>query len=212
MLPDGYEVLDPSLNDIKYLLSPTFKPSLLYQLSTGLQSSVDLSKNPYLPGFVGLNNIKANDFMNVIIHSLSQVIPLRNYLVLNSPKFYADNLNENDPKSELLARFSLLMRKIWNPKMFKRQVSPHEFLQEVSNRSEKRFRLTEQGDPVEFLGWLLNTLHKDLGGTKKPKSSECPFVLFISCCVMYVNGFRLPKNLSELCRSCSRHHLLCVSR
>ena len=27
--------------------------------------------------------------------------------------------------------------------------------------------MTEQGDPVEFLGWLVNTLHRDLGGTKK---------------------------------------------
>jgi U4/U6.U5 tri-snRNP-associated protein 2 len=31
--------------------------------------------------------------------------------------------------------------------------------------------MTEQGDPVEFLGWLVNTLHRDLGGTKKRNSS-----------------------------------------
>lgn len=33
--------------------------------------------------------------------------------------------------------------------------------------------MTKQGDPVAFLGWLLNTLHKDLGGTKKSNSSGC---------------------------------------
>lgn len=31
--------------------------------------------------------------------------------------------------------------------------------------------MTEQGDPVEFLGWIVNTLHRDLGGTKKRNSS-----------------------------------------
>jgi ubiquitin C-terminal hydrolase len=34
--------------------------------------------------------------------------------------------------------------------------------------------LEQQGDPVEFLGWLLNRLHKDMGGTKKKKSSARP--------------------------------------
>ena len=28
------------------------------------------------------------------------------------------------------------------------------------------------GDPIDFLSWLMNTLHKALGGTKKADSSE----------------------------------------
>jgi hypothetical protein len=32
--------------------------------------------------------------------------------------------------------------------------------------------LEQQGDPVEFLGWLLNHLHKDMGGSKKKNSSK----------------------------------------
>jgi U4/U6.U5 tri-snRNP-associated protein 2 len=31
--------------------------------------------------------------------------------------------------------------------------------------------MVEQGDPIEFLGWILNTLHRDLGGGKKRDSS-----------------------------------------
>jgi U4/U6.U5 tri-snRNP-associated protein 2 len=31
--------------------------------------------------------------------------------------------------------------------------------------------LTEQSDPLAFLSWFLNTLHKDLGGTRKKDSS-----------------------------------------
>lgn len=67
--------------------------------------------------------------------------------------------------TELVQRFATLVRRIWNPHSFKAQVSPHEFLQEISRASNGRFKLTEQADPVEFLGWLLNRLHFDLAGS-----------------------------------------------
>lgn len=38
-------------------------------------------------------------------------------------------LKQLDDKSELVKRFSTLVRKIWNPSAFKGQVSPHELLQ-----------------------------------------------------------------------------------
>lgn len=38
--------------------------------------------------------------------------------------------------------------------------------------SAGKFKITEQGDPVEFLGWLLNKLHLDMGGTRKRNSSN----------------------------------------
>jgi U4/U6.U5 tri-snRNP-associated protein 2 len=119
--------------------------------------------------------------MNVVIQALLHVGPLRDYFIFHSqppPKasstittgaFDADN------RSELVKRFGLLARKVWNPKNFKSQVSPHEFLQEVSSASNKKFKITEQGDPLEFLSWLLNALHRDLGGTKKPNSSRLRF-------------------------------------
>ncbi|CAF5062290.1 unnamed protein product, partial [Rotaria magnacalcarata] len=34
-----------------------------------------------------------------------------------------------------------------------------------------RFQITQQGDPVEFLAWFLNSLHLTLNGTKKSNSS-----------------------------------------
>lgn len=42
------------------------------------------------------------------------------------------------------------------------QVSPHEFLQAVLMASNKRFRIDQLSDPVDFLSWLLNTLHAHL--------------------------------------------------
>lgn len=65
----------------------------------------------------------------------------------------------------------MLVRKVWNSRAFKGQVSPHEFLQEISNASQKRFRLNQQADPIDLLSWLLNTMHSGMGGTKKAGSS-----------------------------------------
>ena len=109
-----------------------------------------------------MNNIKDNDYFNVIVQALAHVLPLRNYFML-------EDLSQ---KPELVKRFSVLIRKIWNPRAFKSHVSPHELLQQISLQSSKRFTLLQQSDPVEFLSWFLNHLHLALGGSKtKPGSS-----------------------------------------
>lgn len=148
------------------MLSPSFNKTTVTNLSSPMhlqKPSYDLSSKPYIPGYIGLNNIKRNDYMNVIIHSLLHVAPLRDYLLLS---------NFRSKESELLKRFAGLAKKVWNPRLFKSQVSPHEFLQEVRRASSGKFSLEKQGDPAEFLGWLLNRLHKDLGGSKKRNSSK----------------------------------------
>jgi U4/U6.U5 tri-snRNP-associated protein 2 len=168
VLPDGYKVSDPSLTSILNVLNPRFTSSQIARLSHLPEVSYDLASSPYLPGYVGLNNIKANDYLNVIVHSLLHVPPLRDFLLNpNTPQ-----LQVEAKPTELVRRFSELAKKVWNPQLFKAQVSPHEFLQEVTLASAGRFKITEQGDPIEFMSWLLNKLHKDLGGSKKPNSSE----------------------------------------
>ncbi|KAB5592447.1 Spindle pole body protein [Ceratobasidium theobromae] len=185
VLPDGYRVSDPSLDDIKYVLSPHFSSAQIARLSTdpNPQTSYDLLSRPYIPGYIGLQNIKRNDYLSVITHSLLHVPPLRDFLlamdglgtVLKSVQ--APKLKQGIPTkpakspSELVRQFAGLAKKVWNPRLFKAQVSPHEFLQEVSRVSAGRFKITEQGDPIEFLGWLLNRVHADLGGTKKRGST-----------------------------------------
>jgi len=191
VLPDGYAVSDPSLEDIAFVLSPSFSPSDVAPLNTSahlLKPSYDLSSKPYTPGYIGLNNIKRNDHMNVIIHCLLHVRPLRDFLLLS--RF-------DGKQPELVKRFAALAKKLWNPRLFKSQVSPHEFLQEVGRASGGKFRLETQGDPVEFLRWLLNDLHRDLGGTKK-KNSSWSLVLWSVYALM--NSVFL-----------NRHHLLHLS-
>ncbi|GAA93619.1 uncharacterized protein L969DRAFT_83640 [Mixia osmundae IAM 14324] len=192
VLPDNYQVHDPSLNDIRYLLQPVFTTSVLTRLDNALLPSYDLAGRAYLPGFVGLNNIKANSHMNVVLQALMHVVPLRDYFILNSQPAAQGQIStvppardspmppstdpgpsvfERDQRSELVQRFGTLCRKVWNPKMFKAQVSPHDFLQEVTLASGGKFSTTEPGDPLEFLSWLLNSLHRDLGGSRKRSSS-----------------------------------------
>lgn len=178
VLPEGYEVKSKSLEDIKYVSDPRYTkaevmsldrpPSQTHTTGTGRAATAPtkswtLSGKQYTPGFVGMNNIKENDYLNVIVQALSHVPPLRNYFLLED--FSAKT-------SELVKRNAILFRKIWNPRAFKAHVSPHELLQEIALRSNKRFTLTNQSDPVEFLSWFLNNLHLGLGGSKtKPGSS-----------------------------------------
>ncbi|XP_024524552.1 U4/U6.U5 tri-snRNP-associated protein 2-like [Selaginella moellendorffii] len=50
-------------------------------------------------------------------------------------------------------------------------VSPHEFIQAVAVSSKNRFGIGKPSDPVQFCFWLLDALHRDLGGTEIPNSS-----------------------------------------
>ncbi|WJX11848.1 hypothetical protein P8452_02411 [Trifolium repens] len=161
-LPDGYEINDPSLDDIRHVLNPRFTAKDVEQLDKNKQWSRALDGSSYLPGMVGLNNIKETDFVNVTIQSLMRVTPLRNFFLI--PEHY------QHCKSPLVHRFGELTRKIWHARNFKGQVSPHEFLQAVMKASKKRFRIGAQSDPVEFVSWLLNTLHADLKTSKKNMS------------------------------------------
>ncbi|VVA17155.1 PREDICTED: U4/U6 U5 tri-snRNP-associated [Prunus dulcis] len=128
-LPDGYEISDPSLDDIRHVLNPRFTEEQVEQIDKNKQWSRALDGSDYLPG-----------------------------------------MNYQHCKSPLVHRFGELTRKIWHARNFKGQVSPHEFLQAVMKASKKQFRIGEQSDPVEFMSWLLNTLHADLRTSKKDSS------------------------------------------
>jgi len=111
-----------------------------------------------LPGIVGLNNIKANDYANAVLQALINVRDIRNYF-LREENYASIKVAPGDIMIGLVKRFGELVRKLWNPKNFKAHVSPHEMLQAVVKCSKKRFQITQQSDPIEFLSWILNSLH-----------------------------------------------------
>lgn len=77
-----------------------------------------LEGQEYMPGLVGLNNMKNNDYVNVAVQILARVVPIRNY--------FLDASNYSSSKSVLVKRFGELLRKIWNPRNFKGQVLPNQ--------------------------------------------------------------------------------------
>lgn len=163
VLPEGYEVQNKSLEDIKYVVDPRFSQDEVMKLDKVPVECTDLSNKRYRPGYIGMNNIKANDYLNVVVQTLAHIPPMRNFFLLHQ---FPSN------SAQLAVRLSTLVRKIWNPKAFRNHVSPHELIQEIALRSSKRFNLTQQSDPVDFLAWFLNQLHVGLGGSKtKPGSS-----------------------------------------
>jgi len=85
-----------------------------------------------------------------------------------------DPENSNEwQKSELAQRFGLIIRKIWYGKNYKDHVSPHEFLQEVAIRSDKKYKIGTLNNPLSFLAWFINTLHVDLGDNDETIINRC---------------------------------------
>lgn len=162
-LPDLYEVVDPSLSDIQYVLNPTFTPEAVKRLDEASIWAKSLDGKEYMPGLIGLNNMKANDYANVILQALIRISPLRD--------FFLRRENYAHVSTPLLERFGELVRKTWNSRAFKGHVSPHDFMQSVMAKSEKKFIIDTQADPVVFFSWLLNALHMDLTkGERKRRS------------------------------------------
>nr|CAJ20366.1 ubiquitin carboxyl-terminal hydrolase, putative [Toxoplasma gondii RH] len=152
-LPENYEVKDASLDDIIYNLHPTYTKEDVAQLSTRIIYGKALDGADYIPGCVGLNNLKRTDFCNAMIQSLCTVVPLRNWLLLLD----LSHVQNYDPVLQTLGE---LMRKIFNARNFKGIVSPHEFLQAVGVASKKKFRIGEQADPLQFFCWLMTRVHQ----------------------------------------------------
>lgn len=170
-LPDNYEVIDSSLDDIKYVLNPTFSATDIIHLDTPSDKYCrTIDGTLYLQGVVGLNNIKFNDYCNVVLQALIHVGPIRDFF-LREVNYAKIKRPPGDSIFGLVQRFGELMRKMWNPRNFKAHVSPHEMLQAVVLWSDKRFQITEQGDPIDFLSWFLHALHRALRGNKQRDSS-----------------------------------------
>mmetsp|Transcript_8000 Transcript_8000/g.22516 ORF Transcript_8000/g.22516 Transcript_8000/m.22516 type:complete len:519 (+) Transcript_8000:108-1664(+) len=153
-IPDGYEVVDKSLEDIKYNLAPSFDEEDIEQMSLKVRYAKALDGTDYIPGCIGLNNISYSDYQNVVVQCLCQVIPLRNFLLAYEPP------KEKKP-DPVLTTLAHLLRKMYNPRNFKGLVSPHEFYQAIGKSTSKKFYAKQQ-DPVALFSWLMSYLHKKL--------------------------------------------------
>jgi len=191
-LPDGYQIVDPSLDDITRAFKPVYSKEEIALIDSQTDLSRDLFGRRYLPGFVGLNNLNKTDCINATIQALVHVKPLRDFflrcgdgmpfeLILansSSKKRKRDGIQKKtkkvmvDPESfsHLVKMFGELVRKIWSDKRFKSTVDPHMLVQAISNDSNKRFHVGKQIEAGEFMAWFLHQLHLGTGGKKSGSS------------------------------------------
>lgn len=66
-LPDNYEVIDASLNDIKYNLQSIYTKELVERLDNEPIFARGLDGTDFYPGCLGLNNLKSTDYVNVVL-------------------------------------------------------------------------------------------------------------------------------------------------
>ncbi len=156
-LPDGLEINDSSFDDIKNNLKPNYTKDNIGDIDYNSNNSYSLEGKKFIPGYVGLNNVKKNDYFNVIIQAFSHLEKIRNFFLLY-------NLDKNfDEKMYLeifVKRLSELNKKIWNKNNFKDHVNPIETLQILPKLSNQQFTLNKQSDVVSFLSWFINVLNK----------------------------------------------------
>lgn len=134
---DNYEVIDHCLKPIKDALRPSFEPNEISKLDQNRLLAQDAFGVSYLPGepleywaammlhllfsdwmqlstgFIGLNNLKHTDYINVVVQALAHIPPLRDFFLAN---------NVGKCKSPLVLRFGELIRKMWSPHNFKNTV------------------------------------------------------------------------------------------
>ncbi|CDR94203.1 u4/u6.u5 tri-snRNP-associated 65 kDa protein, putative [Babesia bigemina] len=162
-LPENYQVEDASLNDISLFLKPSFTKEYVDYIDSKIVYGKALDGTDFIPGCVGLNNLKCTDFFNVIIQALCSVAPIRNHLLLLDVEVI-------QPPDNVITALVELVRKIFNPKNFKGIVSPHEFLQAVGVASGGMYKIGTQGDPVALMSWLFNKIHCRLKNKKNNAS------------------------------------------
>jgi U4/U6.U5 tri-snRNP-associated protein 2 len=150
-IPDGYEVLDKSLDDIKFNFMPMYTDEEVREMSTRVQYGKSLDGTDFIPGCIGMNSVKDSSYLNVVVQIICQIIPLRNFLLQ-----YEKPKRGGDP---VLTTLADLIRKLFNARNFKGLVSPHEFLQAVAVYSKNKF-FTSRSDPAALMSWLLNRLQK----------------------------------------------------
>lgn len=159
ILPENYEIISSSLNDIIQLLNPR------YRIEDLVEESRDLNDNTYKVGYIGLDNLSNNDYSNVVLQLISHITPLRDFYIKMT---YQPNVKDLvDLKCPLNSKFGLLCRKIWSKYLFKNHVSPHDVLQYISIKTKNQFAINMQTSPKRFLVWFLNNLNRELMKTLK---------------------------------------------
>lgn len=183
-LPDGYEVVDPSLSDIKDFLHPTYTPETISRLdamtyegpagfkSLKCQGAIRclVGGGEYVPGFIGLNGLSKTGAFSALMQLLAHVPLLRDYF-LCPPR---ELCGCEDTKVLFAKRFGDLIRKMWSPHNYRAHVTPHEAVHALIDASKGKFRIGVRHDPLDMLKWMLNELSDELAVVAQKNDAAAP--------------------------------------
>lgn len=167
-LPEGYEIIDRSLDDVKHELKPTFSQGDIQHVRNTHLLKKDVSGGDYLPGYIGISNLKCTDATSVVVHALARVIPLQNVLLQNSKVL-------TSCRSQVFHQLAQILRRIWNPRAFKTFVGPYKLINALAQTSRNRFVVGKRPRCLFLLQWLLNHMHKYVvksTGKSLPKGTQ----------------------------------------
>ncbi|KAM6245468.1 ubiquitin carboxyl-terminal hydrolase 43 [Porphyrio hochstetteri] len=116
------------------------------------------------PGAQGLRNHGNTCFMNAVVQCLSNTAPLAEFLALGLYR-------ARGARAEVTHRLAALVRALWT-RDYTPQLSA-EFKNIVSKHS-LQFRGNAQHDALEFLLWLLDRMHEDLGAASPAQQTRVP--------------------------------------
>lgn len=161
-LPDDYEVIDNSLNDIKANLKPAYTQEDIKTLNSLNTFSLSISGAEYLPGCIGLNSIKKSDHINVILQSLCRLPKFRNFFLT-----YNNNFNPNQAVDIFIQKLSELYKKMFNKLNFKDHLSPYELIHSYESIVKTQMKINKEKDAIQFLSWILNCVKSYLHFNQK---------------------------------------------
>lgn len=169
-LPDDYEIVDSSLDDIISALHPKFRPRCLPDLDSRFFRLQLAGGHLRIRGAVGLDSMHGSNAANVILQLILRPRVIRDALLLmNTVNCNPFNLLTHSHLSDALA---IVCRKIWASHAFRPHVAPHAFMQFLSAAAGKQPSLLSKSDPLNILSWILNSLSsRSYPHPKSPNSS-----------------------------------------
>ena len=110
----------------------------------------DSGNKRYYNGFVGMNNISPDGYSVAVLQAIAHISSVRDYfLIRRSIELTSHHFLDN---------VSLLLRKLWSPKLLRRNISPQELMHSILIESKKRFTADAASDPRSFLLWFISYL------------------------------------------------------
>ncbi|ORY87617.1 hypothetical protein BCR37DRAFT_375478 [Protomyces lactucae-debilis] len=159
VLPEGSLCKSLLLHDIKQAYNPFYSQTDLNGLDT-LELHETRPGIYHGPGLIPIHKLGRDGALNAIFHALSHVRILRSKLLQlpNDRDYYAG-------LPPLLQELSLLFRKLWR-RGLRNHVSAVQAAARMSHTSLGVFAQEKKLVPALVLAFLLDTLHRQLGGSR----------------------------------------------